>query len=79
MGVVGSPTGSGGHSLRTKEPQDTVYEGDHLRFLVVLGQFHRLIDRGGIGDVLHIQDLIHGDPHDRHRHRLSRAKFQPIA
>ena len=50
--------------LPDKAAQNTVDKFYRLRRLVFLGNLHRLVDGGAVGDVLHVQNLIHGHPHD---------------
>ena len=44
--------------------QNTVDKGDDLGRLVALGQLHRGVDGGGVGNIGHIQHLVHGGAHD---------------
>ena len=49
--------------------QNAVDEFHHLGGLVLAGDLHRLADGHTVGDIRHIQDLIHGHPHDGRGHQ----------
>ncbi|CAN3958797.1 putative HTH-type transcriptional regulator yurK, partial [Dysosmobacter welbionis] len=58
--------------------QDAVDELHRLRRLILLGDLHRLVDGGAVGDVRHVQNLIHGHPHDGGGHQGDPGKIPPL-
>ncbi len=49
--------------------QNAVDEFHHLGGLILTGDLYRLTDGHTVGDIRHIQDLIHGHPHDGRGHQ----------